>query len=63
MWEGDKEAILRAGIAAEHVNTDLSEPLKKKPLALSRNKGYTETACIFCPAINVCFVLFKALEC
>lgn len=43
--------------------THLSEPLKKKPLPLSRNKGYTETACIFGPAINVCFVRFKALEC
>lgn len=47
MWEGDKESILCAGIAAMHFNTDLSETLKKKLLPLSRNKDYTEMACVF----------------
>lgn len=36
MWEGDKDAVLCAGIAAVHFNTDLSETLKKKLLPQKR---------------------------
>lgn len=46
VWEGDKDAVLCAGFAAVYFNTDLSKILKKKQLPPSRNKGYTEIACV-----------------
>lgn len=39
MWEGDKQAILCAGIAAEYFNTDLSETRKKNPLTTEQKQG------------------------
>lgn len=42
--EGHKKAT---GTAVVHFSRGLSETLKIKPYILSRNKGYTEIACVF----------------
>lgn len=34
------------------VLADFSETLKRKHMSLSRNKGYTEIACIFCRPLS-----------